>query len=97
MPKITIDADKIKSAGEELKAIAKDYNIIISELYTRINDMAKDGTWASDADRGAANQFINAVVRDKENMQSLANSLNQLGSKMISFASSVNSVADNKL
>ena len=97
MAKLSMDADKIKSAGEELKDVAKDYNLLINELYSKINNIPKDGTWNSDSNIGAANQFVNTIVKDKPNVQALGNSMNQLGSKVIRYANSVNSVTDNNI
>ena len=97
MPKFTMDTDKIKAAGEELKEIAKEYNKIVNELYSNINNINKNGTWNSDSDQGSANQFINAVNKDKESIQSLGSSTKQLGSKVIEFANSINSTTDNKI
>ena len=36
-----MDTDKIKTVGEDLKEIAKDYNTLVNELYTKINNIQK--------------------------------------------------------
>lgn len=97
MANLTMDADKILAAGEELKSIANEYSVLLNEMYERINKMTQDGTWESDKDSGSANRFIDAAVKDRDNELSLSNSMNSLGDKLIYYAKSVNSITDSQL
>ena len=97
MAKINMDTVKVRVAGEELVAISKEYNNIINELYSKINEISKNGTWKSDDDNGAANKFIGSILKDRASVQSIATSINQLGSAVIKYAKSINSVSDNDL
>ena len=97
MSTYTIDSDKLKEVGEEIKSISLDYNNIINDFYSKINDVTKNGTWASDSEGGAANQFVEIVNKNKETIQLLSSSLKSLGDKVVDYANKVNNCSDNKL
>ena len=88
MAKLSMDADKIKGVGEDLKEIAKDYNSLVNELYTKI---------VSDSSDGRANQFIDKVNKDKPSTQALGVSMSVLGAAIILYANGVNAFSDTKV
>lgn len=97
MAKLSMDADKIKGVGEDLKEIAKDYNSLVNELYTKINNIQKDGVIVSDSSDGRANQFIAKVNKDKPSTQALGVSMSVLGTAIILYANGVNTFSDTKV
>jgi hypothetical protein len=97
MSKLSIDTDKVKSAGEDIKEIAKEYNIIINELYNKINNISNEEIWISESENGSANKFINEALNDKSSSQALANSMNKLGNRIIEYANNVNITSDNTI
>lgn len=97
MAKITVDADKLKVAGEELNEIAKDYKNLVNELYEKIKDIQNQEMWVSESEQGSASNFIARTLKDKESTYKLGNSMKSLGDKVISYANNLNSTADNKI
>lgn len=97
MAKLSMDADKIKTVGEDLKEIAKDYNTLVNELYTKINNIQKDEILVSDSSNGRANQFIDKANKDKPSTQALGVAMSLLGTAIITYASGVNAFSDVKV
>lgn len=97
MSKYTIDTDKVKETGEEIKKISADYNVIVNELYSKIDNMGNNGIWESESLEGMAAQFTNIVNKDKEKTVGLATSLNSLGDKVVDYSSSLSGCSDNKI
>lgn len=97
MAKLDIDADKIKVAGEDVKAIANDYNKIITDLYNKISRIEQSGIWVSESGNGAAKKFINNVMKDQVPALALGTDMKNLGNKIISYANNINVISDSKL
>ena len=95
--KLSIETNRIKSAGEELKTIARDYISIVNDVYSKIQNMENDGVWISEGTQGAAKQFISATLKDKPSAIALGNSISDLGSRVCDYASDMNIISDNKL
>ncbi len=96
MPRLEMDAEKLKIEGENLKTIARDYNNLLNSMFDKINKI-QNTAWSGDsADSGAA-RFVQKALSDKANMQSLAVSMNSLANTIISYANSVNNSSDNNI
>lgn len=93
----SIDTDKLKVAGEEIKKISSEYNTLVNELYSKLSNMESDGVWVSDSDKGMASQFTNIVNKDKQAIVSIATDLDSLGSKIVDYSNSLNNCSGNKL
>ena len=94
MAKIEINAGQIKAAGEEMKVIASDYNKLMTELFTKIENIEKEGIWVSENDSGASRRFMANVLKDKEPALYLADDMKNLGSRIASYASNISALAD---
>ncbi len=94
MATLEMDTDKIRAEGENLKAIARDYNNLLNGVFDKIADISNK-SWSGDSNDSGSNQFISKVLADKANMQSLSTSMNDLGNMIINYANNVNNSADN--
>lgn len=76
MANIECDTKKIKSCGEDIVALADDFENIVQNLFTHINniDKGEEGWKGEDADK-----YITSVIKDKEIYLTLYNSLKKLG------------------
>lgn len=97
MAKVTIDADKLLVEADNIKKIAKEYNDLLNEMYQKINNISNNGVWSSSSEKGAANVFINNVLKSKNQTMALGTNLNSLGDKIILLAKNVNNSASDKL
>ncbi len=97
MAKLDIDADKIKAAGEEIVAIANDYNKVIVDLYNKLKVIEQSGVWVSESEAGAARKFIANVMKDQAPALALGNDMKNVGNRIISYANNVNIISDSKL
>lgn len=95
--KMSIETNRIKSAGEDLKTIARDYINLVNDVYSKIQNIENNGIWISESTQGAAKQFISATLKDKPSAIALGNSISNLGSKVYDYASDINIISDNKL
>gem|GEM_PF-5939802 len=95
--KLSMEANRIKSAGEDLKTIARDYSNIVNGVYSKIQNMENNGVWMSEGSQGAAKQFISATLKDQPSAVALGNSISNLGSRVCEYASDMNVISDNKL
>lgn len=94
MAKIEINTGQIKAAGEEMQVIASDYNKLMTELFTKIENIEKEGIWVSENDNGASRKFIANVLKDKEPALYLADDMKHLGSRITTYASNISAIAD---
>ena len=96
MAKLEMDTDKLRIEGENLKGLARDYNILLNEMYDKIKNIT-NSAWTSENESGAASTFVNKVLSEKSNMLSLGSSMHNLGNKVIQYASNIRDSADNNL
>lgn len=94
MPKLVMDYTKLKVQGEELKAIAKDYNRIIDDIYEKLVRISDNNIWISDSVNGSANKFIRFVKNDKENVKALGTNINSLGDLIVSYSNVIKKISD---
>lgn len=97
MSTYSIDIDKIKEVGDEIKKISSDFSILINELYDKMSNVENANIWKSESDSGSASQFINIVTLDKSKSIILASSMNSLGNKIVDYADKLADCANNKL
>lgn len=95
--KLSIESNKIKMAGEDLKTIAREYRNIINGVYSKIQNLENNGTWTSESSRGSAKQFISATLKDQPSAIALGNSMERLGNRVCEYASDMNIISDNKI
>ena len=96
MANVSIDADKLITEAENIKEVAKEFNILINDMYKKFSSLDVNGVWKS-SPNGSLERFLNKVNKSKTNTLSLANTLNTFGDKVITFAKSINEASDNKI
>ncbi len=58
---INIDTDKIVQCGNDLIKLSQDLNIIIQDMYAKINKVIVSNTWVGES----ALEFVNKANQDK--------------------------------
>lgn len=94
MAKFTMDTTAITKAAEELSSVSKDYYSLADEMYKKLVNVQKAGTWDSDKVTGSVNTFIESVSRDRVSAMALATSISNLSSYVSRYASTINNCSD---
>jgi flavorubredoxin len=97
MAKIAIETNKVKEVGEELKVIATDYTTIIHDMYEKLVKIEESGTWVSEGTNGSVKVFIDEMVRNRTQAETLGTNISDLGNKITEYADSMSHVSDDKL
>lgn len=95
--KLNVDTNKIKTAGEDIKTIARDYIDIVNDVYNKIQNMSNNAVWISESSDGAANKFISATLKDRPSAIALGKEMLDVGNKISNYATDLNAISDNKL
>ena len=96
MEKVVMDTDSLKSVGEDIKSISKDYKNLMDEVYNKIKSIPDAGIWVSDNTDNSANKFIETALRDIQNNKELSNSIESLGDIICKYGSTIQQISDNK-
>lgn len=97
MAKIEMDTEKVLKAGYAIKDLAKEYNDLIDDMFTKIQNLSNSGIWLGANANSAANKFISNTMNDKSSFSNFGVSINNLGVVAINDANSVKNVADTSI
>jgi len=97
MAKLTIETEKVKEVGEDLKVIANDYTNLVQGMYEKLVKISDNGLWVSEGDNGSVKVFIEEMIRNRGQAEILGTNISDLGSKISEYATNVDHVSDDKL
>ena len=92
-----MDTEKIKNVGEDIKAIAKDYDNLIVEMYEKIKDIGTGDMFMGTGGTNVANSISEKFMKDKDNTQKLAVSMHNIGDLLINYSSNINKIAEKRI
>lgn len=94
MERLEMHTEAIKATGEELKKIANDYNTLINEMYTKIEELPNSDFWKSEELKGSTDKFVEKAKGDKEKTLEVGKKLNSIGEEVINYAESINNTSE---
>lgn len=87
MAKIVADGDKLISCGEDIMALAKQYNDLVNELFTKISKI-RTTAWSG----SSADLYISKVMNDRTELKLIGSSINTYGKAIRNTGVSINNI-----
>lgn len=94
MSKIGVDTNLIKISGENIKKYASEYNQVVENIFSTIQNLELNGAWVGDGENSSVRKYIGIISKEKQNYTDFAISVNNLGNAIIGYAEDINSISN---
>ena len=97
MEKLVMDTSKVKMAANDIKDLANDYNKTLIDIYNKLINIELNGIWVSGSENGSAKKFVENVKKEIPEYINLGNDLKNISNNIITYANSLENIADTNI